>query len=211
MEQRDEPVASGLSAERTPKLYRFSREVSEYAPKPGHHLATASCFVRNEVTMLWVIEGPANNAISFRSMATESESIALSRFSIVGSLVEQLSELPHNPFEQRVNIDFSFSAVTQGSKTGLPKSASIVFTATRAPNGVDPDGAIISVAMDNGEQAKITVTDFRRGWWGLLVIPLVALAGCAGETSGHVKVETPFGKVEGDFSHKDGVAPQTSK
>src|SRR5215813_3121568 len=43
--------------------YRFAQDVALTAPKPGFHLATISFQVRNEVTILWVIEGPQNDEI----------------------------------------------------------------------------------------------------------------------------------------------------
>jgi hypothetical protein len=103
--------------------------------------------------------GRRGDTVSFRSKTTDFQTANLSRFAIAGPLVEQISELPNAPFEHEINLGFSFSKVARSSEGALPKAAKVFFTAVRAPNGVDLDGALLSVLMDDGEHRQITITE----------------------------------------------------
>lgn len=158
--------------------FRFARDVSAYAPKPGHHLVTASFQLGDEACLLYAIEGPANNSMSFRGMAMSSRGIRLFRYSVHGSLVDQLKEIHHVP--QGLELVVRFPTVGDGERSRFDVSeALIAFSSVQAPNRVDADAAIASVkihgqAGPSGEPPAplyVWFTNHSRGWiWGLVII-----------------------------------------
>ena len=54
-----------------PHPHRFSKDVRYLAPQPGHHLATVSFELERHHFIVWVIEGPENDGLTFRGMATD--------------------------------------------------------------------------------------------------------------------------------------------
>jgi hypothetical protein len=158
--------------------FRFWKEVSSLAPKPGHHLGTLTFTLEKQHFILWLIEGPENDAISFRVMSTSANNTdtQLFRFKARGPLIEQLNELPFSPYDRGIHLDLKSPDAPLKIKT-----IDAVFSSVHSPNGVDPDAAIALVTTESGQKITVNITELRRGWLVIVVIGVVAIAlsGCA--------------------------------
>ena len=155
--------------------YRFERDVRERAPKPGHHLATASYVLGGESVVLWVVEGPENDAMGFIGMATDFTRTRLLRFSLRGSLIEQLNGLPSSPCDRRLTYRFSNDWPSK-SPSIVVKDAISVFSSVRAPGRAEPDGAAVAYSLETGDQVVAAITGYQRGWYWQVVVVSVGLS-----------------------------------
>jgi hypothetical protein len=77
-----------------PEAERFAREVEYTAPKPGRCLSYVTFEDRNQTWMLRVIEGPSREDLTFRGVATDSESMELVSFHASSALLDALWTSP---------------------------------------------------------------------------------------------------------------------
>jgi hypothetical protein len=159
--------------------FRFSRDVDQIAPKPGHHLGTASFQLGDETHLLWIIEGPENDALCFKGMATDFNGSRVYKFKLRGSMLEAAGDLPYSPYDRQLKFQFRMSGAPINLKEGT-----VIFTGVRAPNGLDPDGALmLFTTTKKGDTIRVALTDLRRGWHPVVVIVGIGLAlacgGCA--------------------------------
>ena len=139
---------------------RHARDTSAMAPKPGHHLGTASFRLGDSSIVQWLVEGPENDTISVNALVTNFRLTRYVRYRIVGTAVEALNDLPYSPFTPNADLDLEVT----GPSTLRPTSVRIVFSAQRAPNGVDPDSAVACFRTDSDGEVFVTVSELRRGW-----------------------------------------------
>lgn len=158
-----------------PSPFRFARQVAPSAPKPGHHLATASFQMDKELFILWVIEGPPNDAFGFLGMASSFEATRKLRFAIRGPLIERLNDLPQPPFERGLVYRFSPTAGGEQERIVL-QQATTVFSGLRAENRADPDSAAVAYDLFGGVRVLAAITGFQRGWYWQVLTPAVGLA-----------------------------------
>jgi|SRR5690242_15178147 hypothetical protein len=159
--------------------YRFAREVSAAAPKPGHDLATASFQLDGDAYVLHVVEGPSADTVGFLGISTNFERTRQVRFALHGSLIERLDDLPRShtqplvthrvlPTEEREAQAQAYSPVVEQATT--------VFGSLRAANGVDPESALVAYDLPGGRRVVAAITGYHRGWYWDLVIVVVGLA-----------------------------------
>lgn len=151
--------------------YRFNRDVDALAPKPGHHLGTLTFNQGDERVVLWMIEGPDNDTLNFRGMATDFEETRLFRFGIRGPGIEQLNELPHDPNARGLDLDLSLE-----DDAVSPTRARVVYSPMRSPDRDEPDCALIRFDTASGASIDVTVAELRRGWSPTLTVAGAALA-----------------------------------
>jgi hypothetical protein len=157
-----------------PTPHRFARQVAPTAPKPGHHLATLSFGLGNENTILWLIEGPGNDAFSFLGMATDFERTRILRFSVQGSLIERINDLPRSPYDRTLIYRFRPESDEDASRLRL-QSATVVFSGMRSANGVDPDSAALAFDLGGDQRVLASVTGYQRGWYWQTVVVAVSM------------------------------------
>lgn len=158
-----------------PSPFRFAREVAPNAPKPGHHLATASFQMGKDAFVLWVIEGPPNDAFSFLGFSTNFETTRKLRFAIRGPLIEKLNDLPQSTFDRGLSYRFRPAGDEQPSRLLLDR-ATTVFSSLRSPNRIDPDSAAIAYELVGGDRVVAMVTGYQRGWYWQAITPAIGLA-----------------------------------
>lgn len=154
--------------------HRFARQVAPTAPKPGHHLATVSFALDREGIILWLVEGPGNDAFSFLGMATDFERTRILRFSVQGSLIERVNDLPRSPYDRALSYRFRPEIEDDASRL-LLENATVVFSGLRSPNRADPDSAALAFDLAAGERVVAAVTGYQRGWYWQTVIVAVSL------------------------------------
>jgi hypothetical protein len=162
--------------EQNPSEFRFARQVNQTAPMSGHHLATASFQLREEMMIFWVVEGPQNDAVSFMGMATNFERTRLLGLSLYGSLFERLNQMAPSPYAHGLRFRFTSEG---GGPSPIPiQEAIAVFSGLRATDRPDPDSASVAYrlgdAYDN-ERVLAAVTGFQRGWFFAVVLIAVGL------------------------------------
>lgn len=165
-----------------PRRYRFHRDVDRVAPKPGHELATLTFERDGRHFVLWMIEGPENDTLTFRMMETDFETTRYSRFKVAGTAIEVLSDLPYSAQQHRVDYEIEH----QGGSGMAMEKARVVYSTVRAPNGEDPDVAVMRVSGADGD-CVVTITNLRRAWAPVLTVnascmALAATAATAGST-----------------------------
>jgi hypothetical protein len=167
--------------------YNFSKDVSRVAPKPGHHLGTASFVLGGENHLLWIIEGPGNDCLSFKGQAVEFPQARTYRFQIRGSLVESLSQIAYRPDDRRLKV------VLEASGSALDiREATFIYSSQRSPSGVDPDAAFIRLTTASGESIDVALTDLRRGWLPVVIVVGIGLAlACGGCSATPVAAPAP--------------------
>lgn len=151
--------------------YRFAQDVALTAPKPGFHLATISFQVRDEVTILWVIEGPQNDEIGMVGNRTNFERTYLLRFSLKGSLIETVNGMYPLPYQRTMVFNFYRPDGKGASPIGVGK-ATTVFSSLRAAGRPDPDSAAVTYSQLSGgpldyapqDQVMAAITGYQRGW-----------------------------------------------
>ncbi len=149
--------------------YRFARDVSPTAPKPGFHLATISYQRGDHVTILWVVEGAMNNTIGILGNRTDFERTSLLRFSLQGSLIEALNGLYPLPSERAMVLNFYHPEREEQSPIGV-ESAVTVFSSLRTAGRPDADSAAVSYVMngsesdDGADRVLAAITGYQRGW-----------------------------------------------
>lgn len=182
--------------------YRHARDVNALAPKPGHHLATVSFRKGNEAFLLWVIEGPENDTLSFRGMASDFEQTRFFRFRLSGLGIEALGDLPYSPHDHRHEMVLE--------REGKEIRLTVLFSPMRGPGGTDPDAALMRVECGD-EPVVVSITELRRAWMPSLlsagvgaVIPHLTEGA---EASGYLRVHVPAHgvTVEGPVTAEGGL------
>ncbi|MEM1178766.1 MAG: hypothetical protein AAGM22_10515 [Acidobacteriota bacterium] len=190
--------------------YRHARDTSLAAPKPGHHLGTASFRLGDQSVVQWLVEGPENNAISYTALVTDFELTRYLRYRVAGSAVEALNDLPFSPFTPRLDLDIELEGVGDFSVTGVR----IVFSKMRAPNGVDPDLAIARFSRPGAPDLRIVISELRRGWEPILTVlsSVLGLGHCLDDSprdlpDGRIRVTDPAScvQVQGHFAVTRGI------
>ncbi|MEM6794408.1 MAG: hypothetical protein AAF725_10520 [Acidobacteriota bacterium] len=189
--------------------HRHARDTSTMAPKPGHHLGTASFTVGDQSVILWLIEGPENDTISVNAMLSDFDLTRYLRFRIEGTAIEALNDLPFSPAQPRLELELE----VLGTSDLQPTSALILFSTMRAPNGRDPDAAIARFHTESRGDLVLFITELRRGWEPVMTVisSFLALAHCVGESDGEqqcrLTVTDPRARVEvhGDFVVTGGL------
>ena len=142
---------------------RFGRETDAAAPRPGHLLGTFSFAMGGENALMWILEGPENNALSYMAMATDFNLTRFVRFRLRGGAIQSLNDLPYSAYERRVSAEIDLGVETPTRVTGLD----LVYSSVRGPNGIDPDAALICVRTEDGH-VHGALTELRRAWWPFL-------------------------------------------
>jgi len=156
--------------------YRFAREVSAAAPKPGHDLATASFQLDGDAYVLHVVEGPRADTVGFLGISTNFERTRQVRFALHGSLVERLDDLPRAHTQPQVTHRVRPPEEREAQAwSPVVEQSTTVFGSLRAANGIDPESAIVAYDLP-GERVVATITGYHRGWYWDLVIVVVGLA-----------------------------------
>jgi len=150
--------------------YRFAQDVALTAPKPGFHLATISFQVRDEVTILWVIEGPRNDEIGIVGNRTNFERTYVLRFSLRGSLIETVNGMYPLPYQRTMVFNFYQPDGQRPSPIGVD-TATTVFSSLRAAGRPDPDSAAVTYSLSgrplayaHQNQVMAAITGYQRGW-----------------------------------------------
>lgn len=205
-----------MTEDREPPHYRFAREVSAAAPKPGHDLATASFQLGDETYVLHVVEGPRADTVGFLGFATDFDRTRLVRFALHGTLVERLDDLPRAHHQPALRHLIRPLDENVPSGAFVFERATTVFSGLRAANGVDPEAAIVAYDLVGGGRATATITGYQRGWYWELVIVVVGLAIAAiaaGRTAGEpiqVTVEQEAGgslfQVSGAVAYRESLS-----
>jgi hypothetical protein len=194
-----------MTEEPASSQYRFAREVSAAAPKPGHDLATASFQIGDDTYVLHVVEGPAADTVGFLGYATDFARSRIVRFALHGSLIERLDDLPRTHLLTTVTHRLS----PVGDRDVVVERATTVFSNLRAANGVDPESAIVAYDLIGGERVIVTITGYHRGWYWELVINVIALAIVAllaGRTAGETIEATIEQDAGGSVYRVSGAA-----
>jgi hypothetical protein len=157
--------------------YRFARYVSQTAPMSGHHLATASFHLREEMMIFWVVEGPQNDAFSLMGMATNFERTRLLSYGFYGSLFERLNQMAPSPYAHGLRLRFTSQG---GGPAPLPVQEAIaVFSGVRATDRPDPDSAAVAYQLGDAHgngQVLAAITGYQRGWFLPPVLVAVGLS-----------------------------------
>ena len=144
----DEKGVNPIHAVETPSTFRFTRETSSNAPKPGHHLGDISYTYNGESVSVYAIEGGQNNALSFTGLATNFASTRLLSFSLAGNFRELLDCMPYSPHNNSQIFEYSDFVVKtdKGEHVEFPfTQAKVIYTRVRSGSGVDPDGGVIQL------------------------------------------------------------------
>jgi len=203
--------------------YRFAQDVALTAPKPGFHLATISFQVKNEVTILWVIEGPQNDAIGMVGNRTDFERTHLLRFSLKGSLIETVNGMYPLPYQRTMVFNFYQSDGQRPSPIGVER-ATTVFSSLRAAGRPDPDSAAVTYSLSDGpleyaeqDQVMAAITGYQRGWAhdqvvvaGACALYVISTPGAIGSDVGLTLEQDTGGLpalITGNVGFRDTIMP----
>lgn len=199
-------------ADNSASEYRFAQDVAPSAPKPGFHLATISFQLGNQVTILWVVEGPRNDTIGMVGNRTDFERTYLLRFSLQGSLFEALNGLYPLPSDRALVLNFHHPERHGRSPIGVERAIT-VFSSLRAYGRADADSAAVSYFLSGGEansgghahgdRVTATITGYQRGWAYQQVVTAGACALWVLETNPASGSEVTF-TVEQDAGASPG-------
>lgn len=202
--------------------YRFAREVSGLAPKPGHHLGTMSVEVGGRMALLYIIEGAANNAVSLVGFVTDFTQTALLSFHLAGTIAV-LDSFPYTPESYGEVLEFSNGSMTLDTNElgWTVTKATVIYSRVRSVTGRDPDGGAIKIDQTQGGPIFASFSGFKEGWVPALVAGVVVAVGYGlykladkaldkiGENLEHVKIKAKAsaGPVNGDLELEFGKGP----
>jgi len=198
--------------------FRFARELDCLAPKPGRDLGTLTFFNNNnqESLLLRVIEGATRDAMSFRGVATNFNRTRILNFHLRGNFTDLLVDLPYSPYDNEVEIDYeNFSIDPPCDKTDFfITNAKVIYTRVASERGQDPDGALIKMTPEAGENITAYISGIKRGWCPILTVavaPAVTIPVVT-NTRPNVKIRMTVKarSVEADISVETGSGPATA-
>jgi hypothetical protein len=159
--------------------FRFAREIGAYAPKPGHHLGTAAIVLGdNRMSLLNIIEGAANDAVTVNGIVTDFTATTVLLFHMSGTFT-LLDYYPYDPRAYGQVLEFSDGSMSFGKQdVGFAVTrADIVYSRTRSVAGPDPDGGLIRIRQASGTPIFVSFSGFKEGWIPVLVAGVVVAAG----------------------------------